>query len=125
MSYLQLTREEREQRQKAETLDKYASLEKNKKATMAEDTVSEEEYLSSSDSDDDGKKSSKTYTSHSRFSSNIGEMEAELDEIKNMIGQGLKDIDQTDLVVDTAGEGKKLVTDKRNLMKKPEAFGNL
>ncbi len=51
------------------------------KKDFPEDTVSEEEYLSSSgESDEEAKKGeSKASSSHSRFSSNLGEIQAEIE----------------------------------------------
>jgi len=55
---------------------------KDAKQLYPEDTVSDEEYFSSSgESDEESKKDSKASSnvSHSRFSSNLGEIQAEIE----------------------------------------------
>jgi len=41
--------------------------------------------------------------------------------MKNMMGEGLKDIDNLDVAIEQDVGGKKLVADKRNLMHKTDS----
>lgn len=78
------------------------------KEVLSDDTISEEEYGSSSE-EEEPVEVKKTSYSHSRFSSNVGDLEDELENLMTPNGE----IDQVNLQINGPSEHKKLINDKR------------